>query len=288
MISVIIPVYNMEKYLFVCLNTVLNQSYSDIEIICVNDGSTDASSDILEYFAQKDSRVKIINNMGNKGLGPSRNIGIDASNGEYIFFLDSDDWIFPNALELLHKKAEMENLDILIFKTIVYYEKEFKFGFESMYDMKFMSKYENKVFYHLDLKPEELFGIAISSWSKLYRKSFLVENNIRYVDENLIQEDNPFYYECMLKAKRISFMDKYIYTRYRRQGSIMSSLGDERLFGRLLIAEEVLKVFLANKKYYDKYKPYFYRHIAYHLINEAYDLIEDQFIVLDTENYKYY
>ena len=93
MISIIIPVYNTEDYLHVCLNSILKQSYGDFEIICVDDASTDSSLEILEYFTKKDSRIKILKNDSNRGQGFSRNRGLDVAEGKYIFFLDSDDWI---------------------------------------------------------------------------------------------------------------------------------------------------------------------------------------------------
>ena len=105
MISVIVPVYNVEDYLHVCLNSILNQTFQDFEIICIDDESTDSSSEILEYFASKDSRIKILRNEGNIGLGPSRNRGIDAAKGKYIIFLDSDDWYSFDTLETFFNVA---------------------------------------------------------------------------------------------------------------------------------------------------------------------------------------
>ena len=93
MISVIVPVYNVEDYLHVCINSILNQTYQDFEIICVDDASTDSSLEILEYFSLKDSRVKVLKNDSNKGPGYSRNRGLDVAKGEYVSFLDADDWL---------------------------------------------------------------------------------------------------------------------------------------------------------------------------------------------------
>ena len=115
MISVIIPVYNVENYWHVCLNSILEQSYGDFEIICIDDASTDSSLEILEYFAKKDSRVKILKNNSNRGPGFSRNRGLDVAEGKYISFLDGDDWFSPDAFETLIKKAEQDTLDLLLF-----------------------------------------------------------------------------------------------------------------------------------------------------------------------------
>ena len=148
MISVIIPVYNVEDYLHVCINSVLRQSYQDFEIICIDDASTDSSLEILEYFAQKDSRVKILKNDSNKGQGYSRNKGLGMAKGKYISFLDGDDWFSPNTFEISIKKIKQDNLDFLIFKNIVYYDEPQEFGFEEYYDMEFMDKFNNQVFNH--------------------------------------------------------------------------------------------------------------------------------------------
>ena len=139
MISVIIPVYNVEKYLFVCLNSVLRQTFQDFEIICVDDASTDSSLEILEYFVQKDSRVKLLKNDLNKGSGYSRNKALDIAEGKYIFFLDGDDWIEKETFEFLFNQCEKDDSDVIIFKSIVLYEDKSDFGFEDNYDMNYIS-----------------------------------------------------------------------------------------------------------------------------------------------------
>lgn len=193
MISVIIPVYNVEDYLHVCLNSILKQSYEDFEIICIDDASTDSSLEILEYFTKKDSRVKILKNDSNRGPGFSRNRGLDEAKGKYISFLDGDDWFSQDAFEILVEKAEKDNLDLLLFKNIVYYEETREFGMEAYYDMEFMNEFENKIFNHWDLDKTKLFVMSNAPWNKFYLKSFLDENNIRFPNENLIHEDNPFF-----------------------------------------------------------------------------------------------
>ena len=127
MITVIIPVYNVEDYLHVCINSVLRQSYQDFEIICIDDASTDSSLEILEYFVRKDSRVRILKNDSNKGPGYSRNKALDNANGKYIFFLDSDDWITKETLEFLFNQCEKDDLDVIMFKNIVFYEDKIDF-----------------------------------------------------------------------------------------------------------------------------------------------------------------
>lgn len=113
-VSVIVPVYNVEKYLEECLDSVLNQTFRDYEVICVNDGSTDSSAEILNDYATKYPRIRIIN-QENQGLSMARNNGVDAAKGEYIYFLDSDDFIHPQLLELTYAKAKQHNVPLVCF-----------------------------------------------------------------------------------------------------------------------------------------------------------------------------
>ena len=275
MISVIIPVYNVEDYLHVCINSVLRQSYQDFEIICIDDASTDSSLEILEYFAQKDSRVKILKNDSNKGQGYSRNKGLGMAKGKYISFLDGDDWFSLNTFEISIKKIKQDNLDFLIFKNIVYYDEPQEFGFEEYYDMEFMDKFNNQVFNHWDLDKTKLFFVSNAPWNKLYLKSFLDDNNIRFPNENLIHEDNPFFYKAFISAERVSIVDMYLHNRRRRDGSIMT-LNDERLFDFIDISYKLLDVFFEDKKLYDYYKIEVLDYI-FRSLNGKYYKIEDEF-----------
>lgn len=275
MISIIIPVYNVEEYLHVCLNSVLKQTYQDFEIICIDDASTDSSLEILEYFIQKDSRIKILKNDYNKGPGYSRNRGLDIAQGKYISFLDADDWLSPNAFEILIEKTEENNLDFLMFKNIVFYEENREFGMEEYYDMKFMDKFENEIFNHFDLDKTKLFVISNAPWNKFYLKSFLDKNNIRFPNENLIHEDNPFFYKVITSAKRISLTNKYLHNRRRRMGSIMT-LNNERLFDNIDIMYQILDVFFENEELYEYYKKEILTYIT-SVLNAKYYRIENKF-----------
>lgn len=115
-VSVIVPVFNVEEYLSTSLDSILNQTLKDIEIICINDGSTDASLDILENYAKKDARIKIISKK-NEGQGIARNIGLDNAQGEFIAFVDSDDFIKEDMLEKSYEKSVSKNLDLVMYKV---------------------------------------------------------------------------------------------------------------------------------------------------------------------------
>lgn len=111
-VSVIVPVYNVEKYLERCIESLINQTFDDIEIIALNNGSTDKSLDILNYYAHKDKRIRVINNK-NIGVSKSRNIGIEEAKGEYIVFVDSDDWIDSNMIYILYDTISDNNCDLV-------------------------------------------------------------------------------------------------------------------------------------------------------------------------------
>jgi glycosyltransferase involved in cell wall biosynthesis len=291
LISVIIPAYNVEDYIHVCLNSVLSQTYQDFEIICIDDCSTDSTAEILEYFAHKDSRIRVLKNDSNRGPGYSRNRGLDEAKGKYISFLDGDDWLSPKSFELLIEKAEKDNLDVLMFKNVVYYEEPREFGREEYYDMKFMNKFENKVFNHWDLDKTKLFVMSNAPWNKFYLRSFLDENKIRFPNENLIHEDNPFFYKVITSAKRVSIIDKYLHNRRRRPDSIMT-LNNERLFDNIDVMYKVLDVFFEDKKLYEYYKKEVLTYIFTSVFRGKYNQIEkrlkDKFYNAVQDSFKVY
>lgn len=276
MISVIIPVFNVEKYIHVCLNSILNQSYEDFEVICIDDASTDSSLQILEYFAKKDSRIKILKNDSNKGPGYTRNRGLNISKGKYIAFLDGDDWFSSNAFKILLEKIEKDNLDVLMFRNIVYYQDSKEFGMESYYDMDYLNEFESKVFNHFDLDKTKFFSMSNAPWNKIYLKSFLDENNIRFTNKNLIHEDNPFFYKVITSAKRVSIIKTYLHCRRRRPGSI-TTLNNERVFDNIEISYLIIEIFLENLQLYEYYKKEILTFIFASLLNWKYELIEDKF-----------
>ena len=202
MISIIMPVYNTEAYLETAILSVLMQTNGDFELICIDDCSTDSSLDILKKFSTLDSRIKLLINDTNRGLSYNRNRGIEIAKGDYIFFLDSDDWISLDALEILQSVVETKNVDMIMFKFITYWEDLNNFSIEPFYDMKFMDKFIDKEFNHYDLDPNSLFDIPGASCNKLYSKDFLVKINFKF-REGVIFEDVPVFFENMIKANKI-------------------------------------------------------------------------------------
>jgi glycosyltransferase involved in cell wall biosynthesis len=157
LISIIIPVYNVEKYLSECLDSIMNQTFSDIEIICINDGSTDNSLAYLEKYSQKGSRVIVIN-QENKGQAVARNIGIKAAKGKYVLFVDSDDWIAQNSCETLLSYLT-EDIDLIIFDTNIFGE------FDKSMNKYFQPKFSGK----LNISGDVILKTPTSPWNKIYR-----------------------------------------------------------------------------------------------------------------------
>ena len=209
-ISVILPVYNVEEYLAECLDSIINQTLKEIEIICVNDGSTDNSLVILKEYASKDKRIKIID-ISNRGCGYSRKIALREAKGEYILFCDSDDkYSYNEAFFELYDKIKKANTDLLIFDYyLVTYKEEYK-------------KYpvpEQEIFDYKDFI--NFYFVPVAPWMKLYKKSFLDKYQDWYLsEENVTSGDTPLHYQVIIRAENISYLDKPLYTHYKRNNSL--------------------------------------------------------------------
>ena len=220
-VSVIVPVYNVEKYLEECLESIIDQSLRDIEIVCVNDGSTDGSLSILEEYAKLDDRIKIIS-QENQGLAAARNTGLDNISGDYVYFIDSDDFLELNALEELYNVSVEKSLDFVLFKLINFDDETNEFYTISGYEMPAISDLVgDNVFNHNDLG-ELNFKMAVSATSKLYNREFINKIGARF-PEGLIFEDNVFFWNVLFNAERIYFLQEHFYNRRRHANSITGS-----------------------------------------------------------------
>ena len=221
-VSVIIPVFNTQDFLKECIDSVVNQTLVDIEVICINDGSSDNSLEILEEYGKNDSRIKVID-QNHVGVGVARNVALDIAQGEYILFLDSDDYLDLDSLDYLYTTSEDKNLDILMFK-ITNFNKTGKESTSPYFEMDFLSEIVgDDVFSWKDIK-DCLFDVSVSITSKLFRKEMI--SDIRF-PEGLIFEDNLFSIKTLLKAQRIYFADKHLYHRRIRSNSITNSYHDK-------------------------------------------------------------
>ena len=203
-VSVIVPVYNVENYLRACLDSIINQTLKDIEIICVNDGSTDSSLAILQEYARNDKRIKIIDSQ-NKGSSAARNIGIDVAQGDYIGFVDSDDWIDLNFYETLYNAAVSQNADIA--RTCYDYNYKNKVVEEKHLNAIIHAAADN----NRDLKINEH---SVVIWNAIYKNRFLKSNNIRFLEDLSCSVDVTFTAQTtFLSTKTIPVIGTYYHHR---------------------------------------------------------------------------
>ncbi len=234
-VSVIIPVYNVEPYLKECLNSIINQTLKDIEIICIDDCSTDNSYQILEEYSKKDNRIIILKNEKNTG-GPStaRNKGIDLAKGDYLYFIDSDDYIENNFLEEMYNTAKEYNTDIVSNLNIIennnnnyiYYQ-------HSIYNILKKNKLKNTCLEGKsninikDLKYNTLEFPFVVVWNKIYRKESIIKNNIRFLPYTLSKddgtEDEHFFYQTLLHKLTFSYNHKAKYFYRKLNQSLVNS-----------------------------------------------------------------
>lgn len=225
LISVIIPVYNVEEYLEECIDSVLKQTYKEIEIIAINDGSTDNSLKILENYASKIDRLKIIT-QENLGQSVARNVGINKANGTYIYFLDSDDYIMPETFEQLINAMEEHNLDLIRFSAEAFVDNMDKTINNKHYDYKEVFD-SNKVYSKRDFLKVNIKTYWPSPVLYIVRKDTLINNNILF-KSGIIHEDVLFTLEVFLNSNLGMYNPNYYYKRRYRPNSTMTSQSMEK------------------------------------------------------------
>ena len=267
-VSIVVPIYNVEKYLPECLDSIINQTLKDIEIICVDDGSKDSSLEICKKYKEKDSRVKIITKP-NAGYGNSMNMGMDAAEGEYIGIVESDDWVEKEMFSDLYNAAKKYDADIV---KSDYYEFTTAVSKKQVYIQTPTSPYfYNKVISAYDT--EDIYHFRMNTWTGIYRTSFVRRFNIRHNETpGASYQDNGFWFKTISLANSVVFVDKaYYHYRQDNPNSSINSKGkvfcmcDEYKFIREFIdvnpdiKKAHLEIFLA-KKYYNYF--YTYKRIA--------------------------
>lgn len=231
-VSVIVPVYNVEKYLKRCLDSLINQTLSDIDIICINDGSKDSSLKILEQYAQKDSRI-VIYNQENSGLSVARNTGLEHASGEYIGFVDSDDWVDLDFYEKLYNSAKNNNADIAV--------------------ADFIREHPNKKPKRLKLKEEKIYTTPEDKfmickvhregcvWNKIYRTEFIKSINLKFVPK-MYYEDRDFTIRSLYFSKKLVTTPNTYYRYFVNPKSIVNKrrnyIQDEHY---VLVRQQVLQ-----------------------------------------------
>ncbi|MCK5201509.1 MAG: glycosyltransferase [Spirochaetales bacterium] len=244
-ISIILPVYNTGPYLKKCIDSVLNQTLENIEIIIINDASTDNSLSIIKEYVKNDSRIKVVSLSENTpgGAGIPSNIGIEQAKGEYIGFVDSDDWLEPDMFETLYKNAVEHDSDYTFCDFQLFNEKTGK-----------ITTPNDKLHWEsLNTSDKSsLLKLSPVPWRKLYKRSFLMDNNLRFPEGDFFYEDTPFHFMVTLKAKSISFVDRPLYYhRVSRAEQTMNGKG--RKFFAFIQHIKTIYQYLEKEDYIQKY-----------------------------------
>lgn len=215
-VSVIIPVYNTEKYIRRCLESILGQTLKDIEVLCIDDGSTDGSAAILAEFADRDSRVKVITQK-NSGAGASRNAGIAAAIGKYLYFMDSDDWIDADYVERMVSSAERSGSEIVFNANIITHGENRD------------CKYEHPSMPAVERQGEWMDGIRMAQiapvfvWARLYRREFIERNGLRFPNLRICQDVAFHYLAHLCISKTWAFEGAAYHYSVRLVGNVGSS-----------------------------------------------------------------
>ena len=272
-ISIIVPVYNVEEYLSECLESILNQTLQDIEILCINDGSIDSSLSILEMYAQKDARVKIFSKP-NSGYGHTMNIGLDNASGEYIGIVESDDYVPPEMYEELYKQAKQNDLDFIKADFYRFTTENGKLDLEYNALANGKDEYYNKV-----LDPAEnieIFKFIMNTWSGIYKRDFIEEYHIRHNETpGASFQDNGFFFQTFCQASRIMFVNKPYYMNRRDNPNSSVKSGDKVFCMR--DEHEFIRNFLEEKPILKEKYIHVYWHRKFHNYMFTYNRVASEF-----------
>ena len=217
-ISTIMPVYNASKFLKQSIESVLNQTFKDIELICVDDGSTDNSLQIIEDYAKKDNRIKIVKQK-NLTAGAARNNGLQYARGEFVHYFDADDWIKLNCYEILWDKVKDSDVDFCVFQFSTFNQvtKEFKYSPHKMINVDQVTSFKEF--------PKFFLYNAVVPWNKIVRRKFILDNNLKY-DEIVCANDRSFYFKLLTASKKIKIIPDCLL--FYRINNLNSLVGDTR------------------------------------------------------------
>ncbi|WP_444914146.1 glycosyltransferase family 2 protein [Microbulbifer sp. TRSA007] len=250
MVSVIVTTYNIEKYIDHCLQSVLDQTLTDIEIIVVDDGSTDSTPELIRSYAQKDERIIPVllpeNTPG--GVAVAANVGLRKATKKYVGFVDGDDWCEPFMFERLVDAARSNNAEVTIGKFKNFDEETASF-YEASDERYWLSGLPINTAVSGDDERRKILKLNPVPWRKLYLRSFLEENDIFFPEGDYFYEDNPFHWYCVTAAKNFALIDDCLcYHRMNRAGQTMSA-GDERLLAMYQHHETIFNWLKESGKY---------------------------------------
>lgn len=260
--SIIVPVYNVEKYLSHCLDSVLNQDFDDYEIIAVDDESPDHSIDILNEYKKKTEKLKIIRQK-NKGLGGARNTGIKEAKGEYLIFLDSDDYIAPKMLSSLNEYLKKDDLDILAFDC----ERVMETG--ETIERVTVKDYSDK---YTSLNAKQYLLLEPTSCVKTYRRTLYTDHKIQF-PEKLWYEDLATTLKLSAYAKKMGYLKEVLYYYVQQPDSITHSTNTERMMEIMPAYDGVIKFYKDNNKFQEFYEELEWNCVLHLLYYSAFRLL---------------
>ncbi len=255
-VSIIVPVYNVENYLRQCMDSIIIQTHTNIEIICINDGSTDQCGTVLDQYAYQDRRVTIIT-QPNRGLSAARNAGLKRANGKYILFVDSDDWLHPQTVAELYRQIVRFKADICVYG--------FHYSCENKSDLplNYYGLSPDSSFTYEQIS-EKIFG-RVSVWSKMYRRRFICRHNLTF-PEGLIFEDVIFHVRSFVYASKICQLNRSLYYyRTDNQTSITNSSAANSKLLDIIKAIDMVYSFLENENKITTMKTQFCLFMKWHL-----------------------
>ncbi len=246
LVSVIVPIYNVEKYLDECVQSIMKQTYSTLEIILVDDGATDRSGDMCDEYQSKDYRVRVVHKQ-NGGLSDARNAGMKVATGDYIYFCDSDDYLADNCIEELVECIEREQAEFVIFNAKAIGDRNDNVNPNSYMRKCTYPTTDGENMLRRQLLLDEYKPCA---WLAFFNAKFLYCNNLIF-EKGIIGEDELFSFYAYLKAKRVSYLDSGLYFHRIRQGSIMTTKQFQRRFVDYLV---IYRKMIATLKEIDERK----------------------------------
>lgn len=231
MISVIVPVYNVSNYLERCVQSLLDQSYADFELILVDDGSTDDSGQLCDQLAQQDQRIKVIHKP-NGGLSDARNAGLEVASGQWLSFVDSDDWVEPDFLQKLHAAAVQSDAEVAICAYALTYDRQpCRSVLIGKASVVMVSERALE-----DILTYQRFG-GVMTWNKLYKKDLFIKQQIRF-PKGKVHEDNFTTYKTYYYANKVAYIDEALYNYYQRDNGIMAEQFSEKRYHAVEAAQE--------------------------------------------------
>lgn len=288
LISIVVPVYNAEKYLEQCLDSLIQQSYINIEIICIDDGSKDYSSEVVEEYMRRDNRVKLIK-QENTGVSGTRNKGINYTQGEYIMFVDSDDWIDLNTCESALNSIIKNDADIVMWSYVSEREgeKNYKniFPEETIFDVDMTRKVLHRRLVGIlgeELAHPEMADSLCPVWGKLYKTNIIKNYDIQFVDLDEIgtYEDGLFNLEVFFYVKKVVYLKEHFYHYRRNNKNSITSKHNDNLYEQWQQLFNKMEKYIKEKQLSSDYMDALYNRIALSILGLGLNILAEDARVL--------